>query len=152
MSPAHVPAAAELERLCFSLPRTARTLEAELQDPHRRSFAALDGPANTLCGFASFQYVLDEGNVENIAVATAYRRRGIGRALLRAMEQAARALSLAFLTLEVRAGNAAAIALYGQAGYHTVGLRRHYYTQPREDARLMTKFLKPGDPNADSFR
>ena len=142
MQPEHVPAAARLEALCFSLPRSEAALLAELDTPGYRCYVAVDGvKSEILCGFASFQYVLDEGNIENVAVAAAYRRRGVATALLAAMEQGARSLSLAFLTLEVRAGNAAAIALDEKADYKTVGLRKNYYERPREDARLMTKFF-----------
>ena len=46
---------------------------------------------------------------------------------------------LAFLSLEVRASNYAAIALYGQHGYRGVGRRRNYYEHPKEDAVIMTR-------------
>ena len=68
----------------------------------------------------------------------AYRRRGVADALLSALEQRARALMLSFLTLEVRAHNAPAIALYGKHGYRVAGRRKNYYEKPTEDALLMT--------------
>jgi ribosomal-protein-alanine N-acetyltransferase len=48
---------------------------------------------------------------------------------------------LSFVTLEVRAGNAPAIALYEKHGFQRVGLRRNYYERPKEDALIMTKFF-----------
>ena len=51
-------------------------------------------------------------------------------------------LDLAFLTLEVRKSNAPAIALYAKHGFQEVGCRKHYYEKPKEDALLMTLFLK----------
>ena len=48
---------------------------------------------------------------------------------------------LAFLTLEVRASNYDAIALYGSRGFRSVGRRKNYYEHPREDAVLMTLYL-----------
>ena len=62
-------------------------------------------------------------------------------------ERRARAIPLAFLTLEVRAGNAPAIALYASLGYETVGRRRNYYEKPIEDALLMTRVLTA--PNSE---
>ena len=67
----------------------------------------------------------------------------ISRLATRALDAAwaeAQHLALAFLTLEVRASNAPAIALYQKHGYAQVGLRRGYYAHPKEDAILMTRF------------
>jgi ribosomal-protein-alanine N-acetyltransferase len=82
--------------------------------------------------------VLDEGYLANGAVARAYRRRGVAAALLREMRRRAMARGISFLTLEVRASNAPAIALYAGQGYVQVGRRKNYYANPREDAILMT--------------
>jgi ribosomal-protein-alanine N-acetyltransferase len=49
------------------------------------------------------------------------------------------AANLAFLTLEVRASNVAAIALYEKYGFQQAGLRKGYYQNPREDAIIMTR-------------
>jgi ribosomal-protein-alanine N-acetyltransferase len=66
---------------------------------------------------------------------------GIGSGLLRELEKKALELKLSFLTLEVRSGNSAAIALYERLGFVPVGRRKNYYERPREDALLMTKQL-----------
>ena len=102
-------------------------------------------PANgELCGFAVFRQVLDEAEVLNIAVAPAHCRKGFGRRLLRAgldlLADRAR-----YVHLEVRAGNAPAIALYRSEGFRHVGLRRNYYpgAEGREDAILMRLDLTP---------
>ena len=60
------------------------------------------------------------------------------RQLLDALKRCAAEKGLAFITLEVRASNAAAIALYKGAGFRPVGTRRNFYTAPQEDAVLMT--------------
>ena len=67
---------------------------------------------------------------------------GIADALIKALTQRAEALELAFVTLEVRAGNEPAKALYSKHGFVPVGLRKNYYDKPTEDAVLMTKYLK----------
>ena len=75
----------------------------------------------------------------------ACRRQGIADALLDALCARAAALDLAFLTLEVRASNAPAIALYRKHGFQTVGQRRNYYQKPDEDALLMTWFRREAE-------
>ena len=67
------------------------------------------------------------------------RRRGVAGKLLDVFERFAEGNHLAFLSLEVRASNYAAIALYGQHGYRGVGRRRNYYEHPKEDAVIMTR-------------
>ena len=62
-------------------------------------------------------------------------------ALIKELLRRAKALGLATVTLEVRAGNAAAIALYQKNGFVPVGRRKNYYTAPTEDAILMTVTL-----------
>ena len=72
----------------------------------------------------------------NIAVSDAHRRRGIARMLV---EELIRQLDAYQLSLEVRASNAPAIALYEALGFHQVGLRRNYYRNPKEDALILRK-------------
>lgn len=132
----HLPQIAGIERECFSLPWTERMLRSQLDGERCVFLAALEG--GTVLGYAGLAHVLDEGYISNVAVAPAYRRRGVARALVTELAQRARALSLSFLTLEVREGNAPAIALYARHGFRVVGRRRGYYEKPREDALLMT--------------
>ena len=82
------------------------------------------------------------GIIHHMCVHPDCRRQGIASALIRELLRRAEALGLAFVTLEVRAGNAPAAALYGGFGFEPVGRRRNYYDAPKEDAILMTKYLK----------
>ena len=86
--------------------------------------------------------VLDEGYINNVAVREEYRKQGIASALLDVFIRFGKAHQLAFLTLEVRASNAAAIALYQKHGFEQVGRRKNYYEDPKEDAILMTLTFK----------
>ncbi|MBR1497462.1 MAG: ribosomal protein S18-alanine N-acetyltransferase [Oscillospiraceae bacterium] len=135
-----LPRLAEIERECFSVPWTVDMLRSQFS-PGQHVFlvAEKDGEA---AGYIGLAYVLDEGYISNVAVAPAFRRRGVGDALLDGMEARGRALALAFLTLEVRESNAPARALYAKHGYRDVGRRKNYYEKPREDAILMTKELE----------
>ena len=132
--PELVPAIAAMERECFPGEAWPEDLIARLLS--RFTLAEEDG---NLLGYLVLSSVLDEGSVDNVAVAPAYRRRGVADALLDDAEARARVLGLASVTLEVRAGNLPAIRLYEKHGFREVGRRPNYYERPREDAILMTK-------------
>ena len=135
-----LPQVQRIEQQCFSLPWTEAMLRMQLQpDSHVFLTAETEG---VVVGYIGMLYVLDEGYISNVAVRPDFRRRGVAEALLRALEARARALRLSFLTLEVRAGNAAAVALYEKRGYRVVGRRKNYYEKPTEDAILMTLTLE----------
>jgi len=130
-----------LEQRCFTCPWTLEQLRGQKKDAQHEFIAAVDSGGMVL-GYVGMMYVLDEGYISNVAVADEFRRQGIGRALIAEMLARAAALELAFVTLEVRCGNQAAIGLYAKQGFVPVGRRKNYYEQPREDAILMTHFLK----------
>ncbi len=136
---AHIPQMVELEKLCFSMPWTADMIRRELTDPSCLYLAAVDG--DTLVGYIGVQTVLDEGYINNVAIRPEYRRRGIASALISLLIDKSKEIELSFLTLEVRASNEAAIALYEKLGFGPVGRRKNYYEKPREDAILMTIFF-----------
>ncbi len=136
----HLDALVELERQCFSVPWTRAQIAAELPDGHHEFLAAeADGK---LLGYVGMMYVLDEGYISNVAVAPDCRRQGIASALIAALLRRADELRLSFVTLEVRESNAPAIALYERFGFAPVGRRKGYYDAPKEDAILMTTYLK----------
>jgi ribosomal-protein-alanine N-acetyltransferase len=137
--PHHVPQIGELENLCFSLPWAEETLRSQISGEGNIFLVALDNDA--VIGYIGLLFVLDEGYISNVAVSPAYRRQGVGRALIEALLQRAEKLGLSFVTLEVRASNTAAQALYADCGFLVAGLRRSYYEGPREDAVLMTKTI-----------
>ena len=138
MAERHLAALAEIEKACFHAPWSESMLREELG---KGIFlvAERDGQA---VGYVGCQTVLDEGYITNVAVSPDARRQGIARALIVKLTAEARAAGLAFVTLEVRASNAPAIALYEGAGFGRVGVRKNFYTAPTEDAVLMTLFLK----------
>ena len=136
----HVPALENLEKLCFSSPWTAQMLETQLpDDKHEFIVAEMDGE---LLGYVGMMYILDEGYISNVAVSPQYRRRGVADALIAELIERAKKLELSFVTLEVRQSNTPARTLYRKHGFKDVGLRKNYYDLPKEDAILMTKFMK----------
>jgi len=137
MSEEHLDALTELERRCFSQPRSRAQLEEELTNESAVFLTALyDGEVAGYCGM---HCVLDEGYVDDVAVFDTYRRNGIGRLLMQELERHGRARGLSFISLEVRTSNAPAIALYAAMGYETVGKRKNFYSFPTEDALICTK-------------
>ena len=140
MTTAQLPQAAALERACFSHPWTEQALAEDLDNELLTLLAAV-GEDGTLLGYGEVRTVLDEGTLERIAVAPQFRRHGAAEALLRRFLDDGRG-KLAFLTLEVRAGNAPAIGLYEKLGFEVVGRRRNYYREEGEDALLMTVVLR----------
>ena len=128
--------AAELEKACFADPWSLNSLLSELLNPNAVYLTAMRG--QTVLGYVGVHHILDEGHITNLAVDPACRREGVARTLLTELIAYARAENFAFLTLEVRASNQAAIALYGGLGFARAGLRLRYYKHPVEDAVIMT--------------
>ena len=130
-----------IEQLCFSCPWTLEQLRSQLSDD-RHVFLAAVAENGAVLGYVGMMFVLDEGYISNVAVAPARRRQGVADALISALMMRAEELGLAFVTLEVRAGNEPAKALYAKHGFVPVGRRKNYYDLPKEDAILMTRFWK----------
>lgn len=123
----------------FAHPWSADLIRRELlHDWSTILLAVEDGPeGEAVMGFIVFWLVHDEVHVLNVAVAAEHRRRGIARALMVEAADRGRARGARLVTLEVRAGNAAAIALYHQLGYRDVAVRPRYYAEENEDAIVM---------------
>lgn len=145
MEPSHLPQVLAIERACFSRPWTREQFTEDLYND-LLSLTVAQGEDGAVLGYGEVRTVLDEGTLEKIAVAPAFRRQGVAEAILGAYLRSG-AAHLAFLTLEVRAGNAPAIALYEKLGFRVVGRRKNYYRELREDALLMTVDVHaPGEP------
>ena len=92
-----------------------------------------------ILGYCGLLTVLDEGGVTNVAVRRDRQREGIGNFLMESMIRLAEERGITMIHLEVRAGNETAIRLYERQGFVRDGLRKAYYTDPTEDAVLMTR-------------
>lgn len=145
MDRSHIEQIAALERECFSTPWSEAMLTEVLFDP-QASFIVAEAEDGGVLGYAGLQVVLDEGYIDNIAVEPAARRHGVGDELLDVFCRFGE-VHLAFLTLEVRASNAPAIALYRKHGFEEAGRRKDYYTKPSEDAVIMTRYFKRLEKN-----
>ena len=136
MDRGNVPDVAAIERECFQKPWSDDMLAQELYRDNASYIVAVaeDG---TVMGYAGLNVVLDEGCIEKVAVKGQYRRMGVADALIDTFVRFGQA-NLAFITLEVRASNDAAIQLYMKHGFAQVGRRKNYYEELCEDAILMT--------------
>lgn len=137
MNQTHVAAVAALEKMCFADPWSEQSVAAELGNPLSYWLVALEG--EQVVGYVGSQSVLGEADMMNIAVDPAFRRQGVAQALLDALIVALHARTVKCLTLEVRASNENAIALYEKTGFRQVGRRPNYYRHPKEDALILRK-------------
>ena len=133
----HVPQVAALEKACFSDPWSEKSGASELENPLSCWLVALDG--ETVAGYVGSQTVMDETDMMNIAVHPDFRRQGVARALILARIGELKKRGSRCLTLEVRASNDPARALYESLGFAHVGTRRNYYQNPKEDALILRK-------------
>ncbi|SCX12856.1 ribosomal-protein-alanine N-acetyltransferase [Ruminococcaceae bacterium P7] len=139
MTAAHLDEVAAIENDCFSHPWSRRSLESELKNETSHFLVAVED--GKVIGYIGMSAVIDEGYLFNAAVDSHYRKKGVGSALVRELVTWCQKHDFAFLTLEVRESNAPAIALYSRFGFVRVGERKNYYSDPAENALLMTKYF-----------
>ncbi len=137
MTAEYVPQVAALEKICFSDPWSENSVASELENPLSCWLVALDG--ETVAGYVGSQTVLDETDMMNVAVHPDFRRQGVAQALILALTEELKKRGSHCLTLEVRASNDPARALYESLGFALAGTRRNYYHNPKEDALILRK-------------
>ncbi|MBQ2765958.1 MAG: ribosomal protein S18-alanine N-acetyltransferase [Clostridia bacterium] len=129
-----IPALCALEKECFSLPWSeAGFAEFFDNDCAHALVAEADGE---ICGYVGMYLILGEGEITNLAVSGKYRRCGAATALL---DRLFNTEGLCRVLLDVRVSNTAARALYEKCGFKVDGIRRGFYSKPREDALLMSR-------------
>ncbi|STJ82683.1 ribosomal-protein-alanine acetyltransferase [Escherichia coli] len=131
-----LPAAYHIEQRAHAFPWSEKTFASNQGERYLNFQLTQNGK---MAAFAITQVVLDEATLFNIAVDPDYQRQGLGRALLEHLIDELEKRGVATLWLEVRASNAAAIALYESLGFNEATIRRNYYptTDGREDAIIM---------------
>ena len=133
----HVPQVAQLEKECFHDPWSENAVASELKNPLSLWLVAVDG--QKVAGYVGSQSVMGEADMMNIAVSSDYRRSGIALELVERLVALLREKDVYSLTLEVRASNEPAKALYSKLGFNQVGRRPNYYRNPKEDACILRK-------------
>lgn len=138
MNASHVAAVAAIEKECFGIAAwSERSVASELENKLALWLVAVDG--GTVAGYVGSQTVIDETDMMNVAVTSAYRRQGVAESLVTALVGELKAAGSQCLTLEVRASNEPAKALYEKLGFERAGLRKNYYRNPKEDALILRK-------------
>ncbi|MBQ6893479.1 MAG: ribosomal protein S18-alanine N-acetyltransferase [Clostridia bacterium] len=127
-----------LEKETFSLPQSCGDFEEMAQNPEKHLLlAVMDGER---AGYIGAYTVCRESDIMTVAVSPAFRKKGVGHALVNALFDELQGVSDAVF-LEVRESNGAAIALYSSLGFKKIGVRKNYYKLPTENAILYKKDL-----------
>lgn len=134
-----ITAVADIERESFSDPWSENAFYAHLSLSYSRSFVVrfLGKPVGYIC----CEHLIDEMSLLNIAVDKVMRRRHIAEKLMTMMTDICRYMGCVLFTLEVRESNTSAQVLYNKFGFRNEGKRKDYYTKPKEDAYIMTKYF-----------
>ncbi|MCR4705125.1 MAG: ribosomal protein S18-alanine N-acetyltransferase [Lachnospiraceae bacterium] len=132
-----VPEVAANEALCFTQPWAAHNFLEALE--RKDILYAVAEEEGHIVGHAGVYTVLGEGEIVNVAVHPDFRCRGVAYQMLSYLMSIAPEIGTEDFTLEVRAGNKAAIRLYEKLGFETEGVRPGFYDFPKEDALIMWK-------------
>ena len=136
----HIDGIYETEIDSFSMPWSKEHLRRDMFDNHLSIYivALYDGK---VVGYAGMWHVVTEGHITNLAVKSEYRGQGIGSMLVRKIIEIADEKDMHGITLECRISNTTAQHLYKKHGFKHEGLRKHYYSDTKEDAVIMWKHL-----------
>ena len=121
-----------IEKECFSTPWSEESFKTA---DNTRFYLYFEG--EKVVGYVGIYSVLDEGYITNIAVLKDYRKKGVATSLLKELTEKESALS--FISLEVRESNAAAISLYTKFNFNKEGVRKAFYSNPKEDGLILTR-------------
>lgn len=131
----------DLEQVCaietetFSDPWSEEDFRSSMEEANNHYIVVeIDGKVVGYCGYWG---IAGEGYIYNVAVKNEYRRQAIGNRMLRSLLEDAADRGITSVTLEVRYSNEAAIRLYESLGFVRAGIRRDFYTKPKEDAVIM---------------
>lgn len=124
-----------IEEQCFSMPWKKEDFKNLIKDSGSEYFVVLADSHVVGCGGYTDQ--VGEGYINNIAVSSEYRGKGLGSLLLETILDAGRRKGITDFTLEVRVGNAPAVKMYEKLGFESAGIRKRFYEKPVEDAYVM---------------
>lgn len=139
MTSGHLDDVYIIETECFSHPWSKQSLEEELNNETSLFLVAKE--ENEVIGYIGMNIVIDEGYIFNVAVREKYRNKGVATALINELVTYGKKNNFSFITLEVRESNLPAISLYSKFGFIKAGERKDYYSNPKENAILLTKYL-----------
>ena len=135
MQPEDIKEVAGIERRIFTLPWSEQGFLSSLQSED--TLYLVVRKEGRIAGYCGLLQSFDEADNTNVAVAEEARNEGLGFAMISELMRLGKERGVARYTLEVRASNAAAIHLYEKLGFQSVGIRKNFYDQPKEDAVIM---------------
>ena len=139
----HCEILAELEKLCFSRPWSQKAIEDEVNNPNAFFVTAVD--EEKILGYGGMHCTHQECYIDNIAAFGHQRKKGVGTAIVEGLVQEAQRRGAEYISLEVRPSNRPAVGLYTKLGFMEEGRRRNFYSDPTEDALILTRrFPKEG--------
>ena len=139
MTSGHLDDVYIIETECFSHPWSKQSLEEEMNNETSLFLVAKE--ENEVIGYIGMSIVIDEGYIFNVAVRENHRNKGVATALINELVTYGKKNNFSFITLEVRESNLPAISLYSKFGFIKAGEKKDYYSNPKENAILMTKYL-----------
>lgn len=125
----------EIENISFSTPWSSYSFKKEIYKPYSIPKVAVIN--NRIVGYICVERIIDEAHILNLAVHPDFRKMGIGSLLVSNILDELRTTGCRYVYLEVRASNVAAKKLYERFGFEVIGIRKHYYIHPEEDAYVM---------------
>lgn len=132
-----------IEMECFSVPWSLDSIETELLNEDKKLYYVVED-ANGVVGYAGAWLVYDEGQITNIAIRLSARRQGFGAKLTSALIEECFKRGMHEIFLEVRISNLSALSLYRKLGFTVKGMRKNYYSEPKEDAYIMSLIKEEG--------
>ena len=129
----------EVEAASFVNPWTRDMFAWELQNPKVSYIYVVRAVKERVVAYCSCWLIFEELHINNLAVRPAWRGRGCARALLEHVLSDAARLGARRATLEMRCSNEVARRLYEGVGFEVAGIRRNYYTNPQEDAVVLSR-------------
>ena len=144
MVQADLPSVLELEALLFATPWSRESFEVEFT-PGTNAVALVAEVGAELSGYMISWLIVDELHIGNLAVAPRLQGRGVAKAMLQRVISDAAAGGAVLASLEVRASNDAARALYEGLGFRPAAVRQRYYENNGEDAIVMILDVTPED-------
>ena len=133
----HLEGIAEVEKECFSLPRSYEALLEDFLNPNFSMFAAVLPLSEKVIGWSGLTDVFGAGEVADIAVLKEFRGMGAGFALSKALIDECREKKMDSLILEVRESNESAKKIYKALGFKEIAVRKNFYEYPRENGISM---------------
>jgi len=134
-----VEAVAKIESICFTMPWSEKSYRDTLANGNALYLVAETEDTKEIVGMCGVLKIIDEGDVSNVAVHPDYRRKNVAKQMMEELLARGQDFGIDAFTLEVRAGNEAAVKLYEHFGFRTEGVRKNFYDKPVEDALIMWK-------------